>query len=101
MVRGAPIADSTLSRHFNPLRDMYEDKYGKHITLHDLRRSCATNLVEIIADPIFIKEYMGHKNYSTTDTYYTIARKRTMKEYNNKLNNVVNDKFKPQIVQEH
>lgn len=100
MVRGAPIADSTLSRHFNPLRNIYEDQYGKHITLHDLRRSHATNVVEVIPDPTYIKQHMGHKHYSTTDTYYTIARKRTTKEYNTKLNNVMNDKFKLPVISE-
>lgn len=50
----------------------------KKVTLHTLRRSIATHLVENGADIYFIKNFLGHSVIDTTQIY-TIHRKRKIK----------------------
>lgn len=51
---------------------------NKRVTLHTMRRSIATHLVENGADIYFIKNFLGHSVIDTTQIY-TIHRKRRMK----------------------
>lgn len=48
----------------------------KHITLHTLRHSYATHLLEFGMDLISIKELMGHANISTTMIYLHVVNLR-------------------------
>lgn len=69
-----------ISQHKNRLsndaiRDIvnkYTKVLGKHIKVHDLRKSTATNLARQGFDIRTIQEFMGHKNISTTQVYVAV-----------------------------
>ena len=69
-----------ISQHKNRLsndaiRDIvnkYTKVLGKHIKVHDLRKSTATNLARQGFDIRTIQEFMGHKNISTTQIYVAV-----------------------------
>ena len=69
-----------ISQHRNRLsKDAIEDivkKYtkclGRHIKVHDLRKSTATNLARQGFDIRTIQDFMGHKNISTTQIYVAV-----------------------------
>jgi integrase/recombinase XerC len=50
---------------------------GKHIKVHDLRKSTATNLARQGFDIRTIQEFMGHKNISTTQVYVAVLDEDT------------------------
>lgn len=50
----------------------YTTDINKHIKVHDLRKSTATNLARQGFDIRTIQEYMGHKNISTTQVYVAV-----------------------------
>lgn len=52
--------------------DKYTQVLGKHIKVHDLRKSTATNLAMQGFDIRTIQEFMGHKNISTTQVYVAV-----------------------------
>lgn len=64
---GTPLKVSYVSHKFN---DMLKANGLPHIRLHDLRHSCATNLLENGIDIKIIQEYLGHSTISTTANYY-------------------------------
>lgn len=69
-----------ISQHRNRLsKDAIEDivkKYtkclDKHIKVHDLRKTTATNLARQGFDIRTIQDFMGHKNISTTQIYVAV-----------------------------
>lgn len=74
-----------ISQHKNRLsndaiRDLvnkYTKCLGKHIKVHDLRKSTATNLARQGFDIRTIQEFMGHKNISTTQVYVAVLDEDT------------------------
>ena len=47
-------------------------KHGlKHIRLHDLRHSCASNMLASGVQMKEIQEWLGHSNFSTTTDVYS------------------------------
>lgn len=69
-----------ISQHRNRLsndaiRDIvnkYTQKLGKHIKVHDLRKSTATNLARQGFDIRTIQDIVGHKNVNTTMRYIAV-----------------------------
>lgn len=55
----------------------YTECLGKHIKVHDLRKSTATNLARQGFDIRTIQEFMGHKNISTTQVYVAVLDEDT------------------------
>jgi site-specific recombinase XerD len=55
----------------------YTKCLGKHIKVHDLRKSTATNLARQGFDIRTIQEFMGHKNISTTQVYVAVLDEDT------------------------
>lgn len=76
-----------ISQHRNRLsndaiRDIvnkYTESLGKHIKVHDLRKSTATNLARQGFDIRTIQEYVGHKNINTTMRYIAVLDEETKK----------------------
>lgn len=69
-----------ISQHHNRLsndaiRDIvnkYTECLGKHIKVHDLRKSTATNLARQGFDIRTIQDFIGHKNIATTQRYVAV-----------------------------
>ena len=59
-------------------RSSNEELLNKQVTLHTLRHTIATHLVENGADIQFIKSFLGHTEINTSHLY-TIRRKRRVK----------------------
>ena len=59
------------------------DKVGikKRVTVHTLRHSFATHLLEEGSDLVTIKELLGHESLQTTQIYTNISRKRMREVY--------------------
>lgn len=56
------------------------DENGKEkYSMHDLRATCATNLLESGADPKTVQEILGHSSINTTMKYYVGVRARSLK----------------------
>lgn len=64
---GTPICKQTIQLAFEKLNGYL--KRTKHITLHTLRHSFATNLMDKWANLSTIQDLMGHAKLSTTATY--------------------------------
>ena len=69
--RGKRIGESTISGSFTELRR--ELGLGEDITLHSLRHSYVTHLIEDGTDPEFVKEQVGHAYRSTTGIYTNVS----------------------------
>ena len=69
-----------ISQHRNRLsndaiRDIvnkYTESLGKHVKVHDLRKSTATNLASQGFDIRTIQDFVGHKNINTTMRYIAV-----------------------------
>lgn len=85
-----------ISQHKNRLsKDAISDiveKYtkilGKHIKVHDLRKSAATNLARQGFDVKTIQDFIGHKNVTTTMRYIA-ALDEEAKKATNALDNLI------------
>lgn len=71
-----PYADKTLDNRFKPIKDEFKRLYGKDVVLHDLRRSCLTNMGESGVDFKVVKEFAGHTSGITTEQVYVRLRNR-------------------------
>ena len=64
---GEPVKVTYISHMFTKL---LADNNLPHIRLHDLRHSCATNLLKKGVDIKIIQEYLGHSTIATTANFY-------------------------------
>jgi site-specific recombinase XerD len=67
----------TAQRIFEMARDRAEIK--KDVTIHSLRHSFATHLLENGIDLRYIQEILGHKSSKTTEIYTHVSNKDLMK----------------------
>lgn len=65
------ISESTISRSFRENVDKL--KLDKGITIHSLRRSFATHLLQMGVDIQVVKELMGHNSITTTSSYAQVV----------------------------
>lgn len=72
--RGTKLAPSSLSTRFTLLAR--ELGWGKEVTLHSLRHSYVTHLIEDGVSQEFVSEQVGHAYRSTTGIYTSISSER-------------------------
>lgn len=65
---GKIIYPDHMSKKFS---DLLKEKNLKHIRLHDLRHSCASNMLANGVQMKEIQEWLGHSNFSTTADVYS------------------------------
>lgn len=63
----------------NRIVEKYTGHIDKHITVHKLRATCATNLWEKTGDIYLVAEQLGHKNLSNTRKYTDISSEKKRK----------------------
>jgi site-specific recombinase XerD len=70
--KGLPLGKGTIQQSFR--RAMRETKINKEASVHTLRHSYATHLLEDGLDIVTIKELLGHSNIETTMRYLHVAK---------------------------
>lgn len=64
------------------------NKLGYNYTFHQLRKTRGSDLADAGIDPLFLKEFMRHKDFRTTQKHYIKINRDKMREsMNNKLAN--------------
>lgn len=79
---GKPISKSTVSEH-NKLYNKILNIPGKKYTIHTMRHSNATYMLEQGINLRDIQQFLGHSNLSTTETYLHIKNKKLEQEHSN------------------
>lgn len=75
---GTRMLGATLNNHFKKI--VKRSSIQQNVTLHTLRRSIATHLVENGAGIYFVKDFLGHSQIDTSHLY-AIKRNRKAKLY--------------------
>jgi len=57
-----------------------DDQDKPRYTMHDLRRSCATNLLRVGTPPKTVQRLLGHANLTTTMTYYAGVENKDLRD---------------------
>lgn len=83
---GKPLKVSYVSHAFSKI---LSDNNLPHIRLHDLRHSCATNLLKKKVDLKIIQDYLGHSTISTTANFYLHPDIEQKREAVNALSDVI------------
>jgi integrase/recombinase XerD len=86
--RPAPISNSTLEKAFTAV--LTQSGIPKKASVHTLRHSFATHLLEDGVDLRIIKDLLGHKHLSTT-TIYTHLTEKSFDRLHAALNDLVAD----------
>jgi integrase/recombinase XerD len=71
---GQPMSDGNVQRHFRRLANGLG--LNKRCTMHTLRHSYATHLVEAGVDIFTLKDLMGHRSLHTTALYLHLSTQR-------------------------
>ena len=72
-IAGRPIDDSNLQRAFRSA--MVQSGIPKHASVHTLRHSYATHLLEAGIDVRTIQELLGHESLNTTMVYTHLTQR--------------------------
>ena len=59
--------------------DVHTAMLDKHITPHQMRSSCATNLYQETGDICLVQEHLGHKNIANTRRYAKVSSEQKAK----------------------
>lgn len=70
---GRPYSEASLQKVLKSA--LYQSKINKPVTLHWLRHSYATHLLESGTDLRYIQELLGHSSSRTTEIYTHVSRK--------------------------
>ncbi len=79
--RGERISTRTIQRSIRSLIEVAGEEEG--LSVHSLRHSFATHLLDAGADLTSVKELLGHASLSTTQIYTHTSRERLKKVYGN------------------
>jgi integrase/recombinase XerD len=74
LIAGRPLTDGSLHRLFQEV--VARSGLKKRVTLHTLRHSCATHLLEAGVDVVTIQAVLGHINLKTTTRYLHVSTRR-------------------------
>lgn len=77
--KGNRLSSNTMQKLMRKLRNIL--KLSNNVTMHSLRHSCATHLMEQSGDIRGIQELLGHKSISTTQIYANVAKEYISKVY--------------------
>ena len=76
-IRGEPYSEKSLQSVLKQSLD--KTNINKPVTLHWLRHSYATHLLEAGTDLRYIQELLGHKSSKTTEIYTHVSTKNLQK----------------------
>lgn len=68
---GKSISATSLQKVFE--RKLKESNINRHYTIHSLRHSIATHMIEAGVNLRFIQEFLGHKSSKTTEIYTHVS----------------------------
>lgn len=88
--KGTPIEPRGLIRAFHRIRD--NAKLPKDLTVHSLRHTYATRLLELGVSLKVVSELMGHSNIATTANIYSHVLPKIKTEAASKINGLLKNK---------
>lgn len=88
---GSLITPSYLSHTYNKL--LKKCNFQPHTRWHDLRHTCASNLIDMGMDLYEVKQYLGHESIKTTERYYANIFAEKKKERAKLIGETLNSRF--------